>query len=212
MRIQRNKNSNGEVQWDTKKPSKIDTNYLSIDISELSDKHFNYKILAIMSLYSTPQNGHMVLNRDVLFDYTNEIEQLSNLKLNTILRSIRKLAVKDNLVKQYRDELGYMYYSITTNQCVSINKDILKQLINIGDNNLIKTYLFLLSQCSKFEKKAIPNQLITQNIGLSPTSNNSLQAITNSTNKLNELGLIQKTRQTFMDNGMPKTFNKYLIL
>lgn len=212
MRIQRNKNSNGEIQWDTKKLSKIDTNYLSIDISKLSDKRFNYKTLAIMSLYSTPQNGHMLLNRDVLFDHTNEIEQLSNLKMNTILRSVRKLAVKDDLVKQYRDELGYMYYSIATNQCVRINKDTLKQLINVGDSNLIKTYLFLLSQCSKFEKKVITNQLITQNIGLSPTSNNSLQSITNSTNKLSELGLIQKTRQTFMDNGMPKTFNKYLIL
>lgn len=212
MRIQRNKNSNGEVQWNTKKPSKIDTNYLSIDVSKLSDKHFNYKTLAIMSLYSTPQNGHMLLNRDVLFDHDNEIEQLSNLKMNTILRSIRKLAVKDDLVKQYRDELGYMYYSIATNQCVRVNKNTLKQLINMGDNNLIKTYLFLLSQCSKFEKKVITNQLITQNIGLSPTSNNSMQAITNSTNKLNELGLIQKTRQTFMDNGTPKTFNKYLIL
>lgn len=212
MRIQRNKNFNGEVQWDTKKPSKIDINYLSIDISELSDKHFNYKTLAIMSLYSIPQNGYMLLNRDILFNHANEIEQLSNLKMNTILRSIRKLAVKDNLVKQYRDDFGYMYYTITTNQCVRVNKNILKQLINVGDNNLIKTYLFLLSQCSKLEKKAIPNQLITQSIGLSPTSNNSMQAITNTTNKLNELGLIQKTRQTFMDNGMPKTFNKYLIL
>lgn len=211
MRIQHSRNSNGEVQWDAKKPSTIDINYLSIDISKLSDKHFNYKTLAIMSLYSTPHNGHRFLNRDTLFDHANEIEQLSNLKMNTILRSIRKLVVKDNLIKQYRDELGYMYYSIATNQCIRVNKDTLKQLINIGDNNLIKTYLFLLSQCSKFEKKAIPNQLITQSIGLSPTSNNSLQVITNATNKLNELGLIQKTRQTFMDNGMLKTFNKYII-
>lgn len=211
MRIQHSRNSNGEVRWDTKKPSTIDINYLSIDISKLSDKRFNYKTLAIMSLYSTSHNGHRFLNRDILFDYAREIEQLSNLKMNTILRSIRKLVVKDDLVNQYRDELGYMYYTITTNQCVRVNKNTLKQLINIGDNNLIKTYLFLVSQCSKFEKKIIPNQLITQSIGLSPASNNSLQTITNATNKLNELGLIQKTRQTFMDNGMLKTFNKYII-
>lgn len=211
MRIQRSRNSNGDVQWDTKNPSKIDTNYLSIDISKLSDKHFNYKTLAIMSLYSTPQNGHRLLNRDILFDHANEIEQLSNLKMNTILRSIRKLVVKDSLIKQYRDEFGYMYYSITTNQCVRVNKDTLKRLINIGDNNLIKTYLFLVNQCNRYEKKVMPNQLIAQSIGLSPASNNSLQTITNMTNKLNELGLIQKTKQTFMDNGMPKTFNKYII-
>lgn len=76
MRIQRSRNSNGEVQWDAKKPSTIDINYLSIDISKLSDKHFNYKTLAIMSLYSTPHNGYMLLDRDILFDSAREDEYI----------------------------------------------------------------------------------------------------------------------------------------
>ena len=207
------RDSNGATHWTTKKPrcSKINTNYLPINISKLSDKHFNYKTLGIMSLYSIPYDGYILLNRFVLLDHASEVEQLSNLKINTILRSMRKLAANDDLIKQRKGELGHICYVISTNQSVKVNKDILKQLINVGDNNLIKTYLFLVSQCNRYEKKVMPNQLIAQSIGLSPASNNSLQTITNMTNKLNELGLIQKTKQTFMDNRMPKTFNKYII-
>lgn len=206
------RDSNGVTHWTTKRPrySKRNTNYLPINISKLSDKHFNYKTLAIMSLYSIPYNGYVLLNRFILLDHVNEVEQLSNLKINTILRSMKKLAANDDLVKQRKGKLGHICYIIATNQSVKVDKDVLKQLINVGDNNLIKTYLFLLSQCNRYEKKAIPNAVIAQGIGLSPC-NNSLQTITNLTNKLNDLGLIQKTKQTFMDNGIPKVFNKYII-
>lgn len=173
----------------------------------MQDKKIDYKALSIATLYSKmkPKEILYELGEDELFRYTYqnklkenkvEIEEFSNLKIPTIIKTINKLSNLDNnLINSYKTDLNEVVYYINyctldENQYVLIEEEILKKLISIGNTSLIKTYILLKYLC-KNSYKRISRKFIASNIGLSATKS-SLDIITDITNTLVDNNLISK--------------------
>lgn len=210
----------------------------------IGDKHCNYKTLAIMTLYSNYNNNiedgsqeqHRYIYRDKIIEFTDEIEELSQNKINTILRNIKKLSnLSGHLVIASKTQDNKIVYTINyragefiTNEdgqvidCkkgsfVLIEQDLLKYLVDVGSNELIKVYLLIKALCLWNERtnhqyeKMITNSYLCEHIGLK-SCKNSLQSISNITHALVELHLINKRVDTVIRNNSPKTYNYYSIV
>lgn len=183
----------------------------------MQDKKIDYKALSIATLYSKmkPKEILYELGEDELFRYTYqnklkenkvEIEELSNLKIATMIKTINKLSKLDNnLINSCKTDLGEIvyyinYFTLDENQYVLIEEDILKILISIGNTSLIKTYVLLKYLCKNGYKK-ISRKFIASNIGLS-TTKSSLDIITDITNTLVDNNLICKKYINITSNNI----------
>lgn len=175
--------------------------------SNMKNKSCDYKTLAIMTLYSnmTPKKELYSKGEDELYRYvyknkiikfTDEIEDLSGNKINTIIKNMRKLSqLESRLITACKNESGDIYYII--NYCdsherkyVTIEEDMLRVLINTGNSNMIKIYILLKYLCKNKEKK-ITREFIAKEIGLSINSKN-LMVVTDCTKILSASGFISK--------------------
>lgn len=189
----------------------------------MQDKKVDYRTLSILTLYShmKPKEILYELGQDELFRFTYqnklkenkiEIEKLSNIKIETIIKNINKLSkMNNNLINSckvdFEKVVYYMNYcTLDENQYILIEKDILKKLINIGNSSVIKTYVLLKYLCNdKYEK--ISRKFIANNIGLSSTKS-SLDIITNIINILVDNNLICKEYINISSN---KCYIKYKV-
>lgn len=210
----------------------------------IGDKHCNYKTLAIMTLYSNYNNNiedgsqeqHRYVYKDKIIEFTDEIEELSQNKINTILRNIKKLSnLSGHLVIASKTQDNKIVYTINyragefiTNEdgqvidCkkgsfVLIEQDLLKYLVDVGSNELIKVYLLIKALCLWNERtndqheKMITNSYLCEHIGLKPCKN-SLQSISNITHALEELHLIKKRVEHRNLRGEFRHYNHYSIV
>ena len=178
----------------------------------MKDKKCDYKTLAIMTLYSYKNKcedhryvykNHILLNKE-------EIESLSNNKIDTVCKNIRKLCKLSNkLIEAKNTENGIVYQinykDENDRKYVIIEEDILRVLLNGCSSNAIKTYILLKYRCQyihKNEYKYLETKLtradIASNIGLSPKSKSSLMIVTDIIYTLESLGLI-KVRKQYTD-------------
>lgn len=211
----------------------------------IGDKHCNYKTLAIMTLYSNYNNDiedgsqeqHRYVYKDKIIEFTDEIEELSQNKINTILRNIKKLSnLSGHLVIASKTQDNRIVYTINyragefiTNEdgqvidCkkgsfVLIEQDLLKYLVDVGSNELIKVYLLIKALCLWNERinhqheKMITNSYLCEHIGLSSKSNKTLQSIGNITHALEELHLIKKRVEHRNLRGELRCYNHYSIV
>lgn len=169
----------------------------------MKDKKCDYKTLAIMTLYSnhTPlevqhdnanYEEYRYLYKNKVIQFTEEIEELSKTKINTILRNMKKLSnLSNELVNACKNENEQIYYVINysngerCNKYVTIEDEMLRYLVNTGNSNVIKVYILIKYLCqyeldkyNKKEKKITYNYLL-ENIGLSIESHNSRITIKN---------------------------------
>lgn len=175
--------------------------------TNMQNKHFNYKTLALMTLYSNRQTEenfqetgieevYRYLYRNKIENHISDIEELTGLKENSIFRNIRKLIKEGKgLITTTITNKGDMIYRISyenesERKYVIIEEEILKLLINKADSNTIKAYIFLKYMCRNGARD-IHRVYIAEQIGLS-TNSESLKSISKITNKLEELRLIKK--------------------
>lgn len=183
----------------------------------MQNKKCDYKVLAIMTLYSnfTPMDEqeksgnyeqYRYVYKNKIIEFTDEIEKLSQKKINTIIRSMRALSNIGNgeLVTACKNEAGEIYYTInyangtTGNKFVTIDSDMLRALVNAFSSNTIKVYVFLKYMCRDGEKK-ITRSYIAKNIGFA-TSSDSLKIISDCTKALCGGGFINK-RKVYKNEG-----------
>lgn len=182
----------------------------------MQNKKCDYRILALMTLYSnrTPneislEEGYEELYRYIyknkIEDNMEEIEVLTNNKRDTIIRNIKKLAkLSDGLITATNSPNGICYYIhyAKDNNYVVIEEDILKTLINATNSNVIKVYILLKYLCRN-ECKEIHRAYIAEQIGLS-TNRNNLRIISDIIYVLERLKLIKvkrKYKTILLDNG-----------
>lgn len=177
----------------------------------MKNKKCDYKTLAIMMLYSnmTPieeqeENGtyeeYRYLYKNKIIKFTEEIEGLSENKINTILKNIRKLSQLDDgsLVSACKNAEGEIYYVINYcngdkgNKYVTIEEDMLRVLTSACNSNMIKIYILLKYMCGNGERK-ITREYIAEQIGIN-TNKKGKQIISDCTKVLSASGFIKKRK------------------
>ena len=177
----------------------------------MKNRNCDYKTLAIMSLYSkfTPiekqiEDGvdeqYIYLYRNKILESKDEIEEISKWKIKTVLNNMRKITMlNSNLItSMVYEDCGYeeTYYMIDYSdeegkEYVTIEKNILKILINIGNSDLIKIYI-LIKYLSRENARKISREYIDQEIGIENPSKSVLDRISKITSSLAKAGLIEK--------------------
>ena len=165
----------------------------------ISDKRMDYKTFAIAMLYSKYNNENIwhFLYEKTLTENQLEIEGLSNNKINTIKRNIRKLEKLNNYViqrKTYNGEIVYLLFpqSVDGKYYVLIEDDILRVLINATNSNVIKTYCILKYLLAK-GGRIVTREFLLEKIGLSTNSDSNYKVMTDIIDTLVDLCLIKKT-------------------
>lgn len=197
-------------------------NYFPLSSFDEYMKSIDYKTYAIITLFSKFCNGEnqfgeyensRYIYKNNIISNQEEIEKLSKNKINTVLKNIRKLAKMDNnLVVALNSPNGIVYainyYVPDHGYYVLIPEKVLKFLIDTGNSDVIKTYVYLTYRCHGKDEEHITREAIASAIGLSPNSHNNLQMISNITTNLHNNGLIckkYKYEQIVCDNGNEKT-------
>lgn len=134
--------------------------------------------------------------KNKMIEKQEEIEKLSKNKFNTVMKNVRKLAkMENNLVVAKNSDNGIVYYinyyTMPHGYYVTIHEEILRYLLDVGNSNVIKTYVFLKYRCAKGKTK-ITRKEIAEAIGLSPNSDNNLKSITNIIISLCRNALVKK--------------------
>ena len=177
----------------------------------MKNRNCDYKTLAIMSLYSkfTPiekqvkdgvDEQYIYLYRNTILESKDEIEEISKWKIKTVLNNMRKITmINSNLItSMVYEDCGYeeTYYMIDYSdeegkEYVTIEKNILKILINIGNSDLIKIYI-LIKYLSRENARKISREYLAQEIGIENPSKSVLDRISKITSSLAKAGLIEK--------------------
>lgn len=174
----------------------------------MKNKKCDYKTLAIMMLYSnmTPkeiqeleskEERYRYLYKNKIIQFTDEIEELSKNKINTILKNMRTLSQLDgDLVVANANEEGEIYYVINYadergRKFVTIESNMLRFLVNTSNSIAIKIYVLLKYMCGDGERK-ITREYIAQQVGLSTTK--GLKVVSDCTKMLCACGFIKKRK------------------
>lgn len=200
-----------------------DSNKLPITSSKicLTDKGVNYKILMLMTLLSNVQLYKDILDtgneetwrylyRNKLKECKDLVESLSQTKLNTVLRTIKKMEKLDcNVIAIRKTENNEIVYDINygTREYVTIETKIMKALINSFNSNSIKIYVILKYMCRNGKRRITQEWLLNQ-IGLTSYSKNNRQMISDITTELHCGGYINKETISIEGN---KIINYYEV-
>ena len=172
----------------------------------LMNKKIDYKVLLLMTLLSNKQleedidgNGQELwryLYRNKLTHYQELVENISKNKLETIIKTINKMAKLDcrvvNIRKTEGNDIVYdINYTNNMREFVTIDTKIMEALIHSFNSTAIKVYVLLKYMCRNGKKKITQKWLIEQ-IGLSSKSNNNYSIITSITDELACGGYVNK--------------------
>lgn len=171
----------------------------------LMNKKVDYKVLMLMTLLSNVQLHKEALDtgneerwrylyRNKLKEYKDLVESLSQTKLNTVLRTIKKMEKLDcKVIAVRKTEGNEIVYDINygTREYVTIETKIMEALIHSFNSNSIKIYVLLKYMCRDGKKKITQEWLLKQ-IGLSADSKNNRQMLSDITTELHCGGYINK--------------------
>lgn len=180
---------------------KNDLLQMNCDKEILNKKEINYMTYSTL-IYLTNNNDY-ILEQDIIKN-KKFIESLTNIKITTFIRNIRKL--NNNLVKMDFTNKGEVVYKINrSDSYILIEPKILKTLINNTNNKMIKTYIFFKSELAT-GGQIINRKDIAKHIGYSTKSSKELEKLSKDIeDSLVKLGLIRKELVTLTST----TGNKY---
>lgn len=174
---------------------------MRVSFNCLGDNKIDYKSIAIASIYGNWNNngkskGALYVPHTVLKEHKEEIEKLSHHTLATLFASLNRASKRnENFIQNIRLRSNKRIMNISCKnkkgkEYVLVEEDILRILIDKGNSNIIKTYLFLKSFCYN-EPKLITREYMCKILGITPCNSNLLR-VSKITNTLEELGLIIK--------------------
>lgn len=204
-------------------------------------RNMDFKTLGLITLYSkfkgktvcelegydySEIENHRYLYDSEINEQKKALESLSNNKIRTIKRNINKLASCNNNVVVQMSKDGSIYYKINPyaqngngmGKFVTIEESILRYLVNVYNSNTIKVYCtikWLLYDKDKrcFVKRQLTRDFLCRQIGLSVSSKNNLQVMTDILNSLTASGLIKRTMkantEATKENGQTQTKTIY---
>ncbi|MGL5381054.1 hypothetical protein [Clostridium sp.] len=175
--------------------------------------------------YSNVENHRYIYESNINED-KEVLEGLSNNKIRTIKRNIKKLVDCDNNVVVQMNQEGKIYYKINPyaqkdvgrGSFVTIEESILRYMVNVYNSNTIKAYCtikwLLFDKVNKvYIKRQLTRDFLCRMIGLSPNSKNNLQLMTDILNSLVASGLIKRSMKidtsTSKENGQTQTKTIY---
>lgn len=178
----------------------------------MKDKKINYNNYAILVLFSNFQDvndnleeGFEGVYDDDRYIYENkilknkeEIEEMSNTKIETFIKTSRKIAKITNNemigVRRLKKTGKVVYDLFKGNYFVRIEEDILRVMCNGFSSNTIKIYCFLKWRLENHrDGDYITRKEIAENIGLSSKANKNLQLIKDCSKILENNFLIKRT-------------------
>lgn len=196
---------------------------ISSSKDNLKNKKVDYKVLMLLTLLSNKNTDDEIMEtgedekwryiyRNKLSYYQDLVEDLSNNKLNTIFKTIKKMEKLDckviNVRKTEDNNIVYdINYSNNGREFITVETRIMQSLIHTCNSNAIKIYIILRYLCRKGKKQVSQKWLIDQ-IGLSEKSKNNYQIITDITDTLHLCGYINKEIKV-IDNK--NTINVYEV-
>lgn len=196
---------------------------ISSSDDNLKNKKIDYKVLMLMTFLSnrkteedTSEDGKeelwRYLYRNKLVEYQDLVEGISKNKLETIIKTIRKMEKLDcnviNLRKSDKNEIVYdINYSKNGKEYITIETKIMETLIHSFNSNAIKVYVLMKWACRKGEIQ-LTRSWILEKIGLNNNSGINLRLITNITDELACGGYINKSTKRLSGN---KTICKYEV-
>lgn len=199
---------------------------ISSSEENMKDKLCDYDTLAIITLYSKfnvneKDKGKRFIYKDKILLNKDEIENLSNKKIDTVIRNIKKLSkLESRLVEAKNTSKGIVYiinYEDEKNRkYVTIEEEILKTLVDACSKNLIKTYILLKYLC-KDNPKIVTREYIAEQIGLSKVSRDNLKSIGRILKVLINMKLIKRNKINkveVLENGNEqfKTYYEYSLV
>ena len=180
----------------------------------MKNKKINYNNYAILILFSKFQDIHenteegfegcydsdrYIYEDRGIIKNKEEIEEMSNTKIETFIKTSRKIAKITNgeMVGVRRlKKSGKVVYDLytSTHKFVTIEDDILRVMCNGFSSNTIKIYCFLKWRLENYKDgDYITRKEIAENIGLSSKANKNLQLIKDCTKILENNFLIKRT-------------------
>lgn len=189
--------------------SKYDKKILKLPVNTfekfIKEKKINYQDYCILLSYSNYQYGnenefdlednHRYLYKEKFIANEEEIEKLSNRKMNTITRNVNKIIkLSDNqMITVCRTNEDKIVYIVPKgDRYVLIEQEVLRTLCELN-SNVIKTYLFFKWKLRDGEK-IISRKEICKNIGLSINSDNNLKSVSHIVNVLVGCRLIKTVK------------------
>lgn len=194
----------------------------------LKDRKVDLKTYSLMVLYSNCQTKeqreeveemYRFLYYNKIIDNSEEMEELSKWKLDTIKRNIKKLAKLENrLVMADRTKDGKIVYYINYSdnngrKFIPVEEPILKILTACTNSNVIKVYLFLRYYCDYKQKTTKDNKwMITREYICEKVGMKNVCTITNMTDFLADMDLINKFNTHENIDGTVIDHNYYNIV
>lgn len=163
-------------------------------------KRINYIVYGALIYYS---DENYLITKDKLLKNKTEIEIMTNIKFNNFMRNVRNIVKLNSELMSAKNENDEVVYILNNQGQVTIEKDILCEILKTTDRNLLKVYLYLKHISDKKEIR-IDRKDIAEAIGLSSNSQENLTTITKATQNLESMGLIKKDFKYIVeikDNG-----------
>lgn len=176
---------------------------ISTDEKYMKNKKYNYNTYATVTLFSKHTKGenHRYIMEDDMEKNKYKMEDCSKVKFETLKENIKKLSrLEGNLVtdKIINGKLTYIinYENEDKRKYVTVEEEILKNLVNDLKSSSIKVYMLLKYKCNTKKFTRIIKESINESIGLNSNSGKNKKGINKTLDLLRDMDLIEKYIRT----------------
>jgi hypothetical protein len=205
---------------ENEKEDKILKYAIPTDEAYMMNKAINYIPIIVPLPYSkrNPKEQNRYVFESDLYNNKEEIELLTNRKIQTIIKGIRKIANLNSLIKM-KEVNGNIVYKLDyknklNRKYVLVEEDILKSLFSNHNHNIVKIYMILKYRCDTKHETRITRKSLASAMGLSINSEKTLTSIGKLLRDLakeNYISITEKYGKQINENGKI-TYSKNLYI